>query len=156
MLELYVSCKLDWDSYIASKKLAALIRTVKFLYPEVALYLNKSTIGPYSEYCCHVRVGAPSCYLEMLNMRQKRVYRTAGPYFADSLEPLAYRRNIASLSLFYNRFYFGRCSSELAELLPLPFCRGRSTGYSKRSHDFSVTIPNAIRMSMSTVPSSHS
>ena len=39
---------------------------------------------------------------------------------AVSLEPLAHRRNVASLSLFY-RYYFGRCSSELAQLVPLPF-----------------------------------
>ena len=49
-------------------------------------------------------------------------------------------RNVASLSLFY-RYYFGRCSSELAQLVPLRFSRGRSTRYSERLHDFSVTIP---------------
>ena len=61
-----------------------------------------------------------------------------------SLEPLAHRRNIASLSLFY-RYYFGRCSSELAQLVPLPFSRGRSTRYSDRLHDFSVTIPRCYK-----------
>ena len=59
---------------------------------------------------------------------------------AASLEPLAHCRNVASLSLFY-RYYFGRCSSELAQLVPLPFSQGRSTRYSDRLHDFSVTIP---------------
>ena len=59
--------------------------------------------------------------------------------FAASLEPLAHHRNVASLSLFY-RYYFGRCSSELAPLVPLPFSRGRSTCYSDRLHDFPVTI----------------
>ena len=54
-------------------------------------------------------------------------------------EPLAHHRNVASLSLFY-RYYFGRCSSELAQLVPLPFSRGRSTYYSDRFHDFCVTI----------------
>ena len=51
----------------------------------------------------------------------------------------SHRRNVASLSLFC-RYYFGRCSSELAQLVPLPFFRGRSTLYSERLHDFSVTI----------------
>ena len=32
---------------------------------------------------------------------------------AASFEPLAHRRNVASLSLFCS-YYFGRCSSELA------------------------------------------
>ena len=36
--------------------------------------------------------------------------------------------------------YFGRCSSELAQLLPLPSCRWKSTCYSDKLHDFSVTI----------------
>ena len=39
------------------------------------------------------------------------------------------------------RYYFGKCSSELAELVPLPFSRGRCTRYSDRMYDFSVTIP---------------
>ena len=61
-----------------------------------------------------------------------------------SLEPLAHRRNVASLRLF-SRYYFGRCSSELAQLIPLPFSRGRSTHYSDRLHNFSVTIPRCYR-----------
>ena len=44
-----------------------------------------------------------------------------------------------SLSLFY-RYYFGRCSSELAQLVPLLYSRERSTCYSDRLHDFSVII----------------
>ena len=92
------------------------------------------------EYWCHILAGAPSCYLELLGKLQKRICRTAGPSFNASLEPLAHHQNVASLSLFY-RYYFGRCSSELAQLVPLPFSRGRSTRYSDRLHDFSVTIP---------------
>ena len=72
MLGLTFSSKLDWGSYIisiaktASKKIGALIRSMKFLSPEVALYLYKSTIHPCMEYCCHVWAGAPSCYLLFL------------------------------------------------------------------------------------------
>ena len=91
------------------------------------------------EYCCHVWVGAPSCYLELLDKLQKRICRTVGPSLAASLELLAHRRNVASLSLFY-RYYFGRCSSELAQLVTLPYFQGRSICYSDRLHDFSVTI----------------
>ena len=60
MLELTFSCKLDWESYIfsfvktVSNKIGALIRSMKYLFPEVALYLYKSTIYPCMEYCCHV------------------------------------------------------------------------------------------------------
>ena len=143
MLGLTFSSKLDWGSYIvsiASKKIGALIRSMKFLSPGVALYLYKSTIWPCMEYCCHVWAGTPSCYLELLDKLQKRICRTIGPSLAASLEPLALRQNVASSSFFY-RYYFGRCSSELAQLVPLPYSRGRSTRYFDRLHDFSVTIP---------------
>ena len=102
------------------------------------------------EYCCHVWAGAPSCYLELLDKLQKRICRTVGRSLAASLEPLAHHRNVASLSLFC-RYYFGRCSSELAQLVPLPCSRGRSTHYSDRLYDFSVTIPRCYKDVMSTV-----
>ena len=127
-------------SKTSSKKIGALICSMKFLFPEVAVYLNKSTIHPCVEYCCHVWAGAPSCYLEWLGKLQKRIRRTVGPSLSASLEPLAHCRDVASLSLFY-RYHFGRCSSELVDLVPLPFSRGRSTRYSDRLHDFCVTIP---------------
>ena len=50
MLGLTFSSKLHWGSYIvsiaitASKKIGALIRSMEFLSPDVALYLYKSTI----------------------------------------------------------------------------------------------------------------
>ena len=99
---------------------------------------------PCMEYCCHVWVGAPSCYLELLDKLQKRICRTVGPSIAASLEPLAHCRNVASLSRFY-RYYFGRCSSELAQLVPLPYSQGRSTCYSDRLLDSSVTIPRCYK-----------
>ena len=150
MLGLTFSSKLDWGSYIisiaktVSKKIGALIRSMKFLSPEVALYLYKSTIRPCMEYCCHVWAGASSCHLDLLDKLQKRICRIVGPSLAASLEPLAHRRNVASLSLFY-RYYFGRSSSELTQLVPLPFSRGRSTRYSDRLHDISVSIPRCYK-----------
>ena len=75
---------------------------------------------------------------------QKRICTTVDPSLATSLEPLAHRRNVASLSLFYKQ-YFGRCSYELAQVVPLPYSRGRSTQYSDRLHDFSVTIPRCYK-----------
>ena len=96
MLGLTFSSKLDWSSYIisiaktASKKIGALIRSMKFLSPEVALYLYKSTIRPCMEYCCHVWAGAPSCHLELLDKLQNQICRTAGPSLAASLKSLAH------------------------------------------------------------------
>ena len=120
------SSKLDWGTYIisiaktASKKIEPLIHSMKFLSPAVALYLYKSTIHPCMEYCCHIWAGAPSCYLELLDKLQKWICRIVASSLAASLKPLGHCRNVASLSLFY-RYYFGRCSSELAQLVPLLF-----------------------------------
>ena len=66
--------------------------------------------------------------------------RTVGPSLAASLEPLGHRQNVASIYLFYGH-YFGRCLSELGQLVPLSYSHGRSTCFSDRLHDFSVTIP---------------
>ena len=66
MLGLTFSSKLDWGPCIisiagtASKEIGALISSMKFLSPEVALYLHKSTILPCMEYSCHVWAGATS------------------------------------------------------------------------------------------------
>ena len=143
-LGLTFSSKLDWGSYIvsiaktASKKIGALIRSMKFFL------LRLLCISINLPYCCHVWAGSPSCYLELLDKVQKWICRTVGPSLAASLEPLVHRGNVASLSLFY-RYYFGRCSSELAQLIPLPYSRGRSTHYSDRLDDFSVTITRCYK-----------
>ena len=93
------------------------------------------------EYCCHVWAGAPSCYLELLDKLQKQICRAVGPSLAASFESLAHCQNVASL--FYG-YYFGRCSSELAQLVPRPYSGGRSTHYSDRLH-FLVTISRCYK-----------
>ena len=82
------------------KKIGALIRYMKLVSTEVALYLYESTIQPWTEHCCHVwdgGDGASSCYLELLEKQRKWICRTVSPSLAVSLEPLAHRRN---------RYYF--------------------------------------------------
>ena len=98
---------------------------------------------PFSLYSAGIFIVVHTQLL-LLDKLQKRICRTAGSLLAASLEPLAYRRNMARLSLSY-RYYFGRCFSELAELVPLLFSRGRSARYSDRLHDFSVTIPTCYK-----------
>ena len=71
----------------ASKKNGALIHSMKFLSPVVALYLYKSTICPCMEYCCHVWAGAPSCYMDLLDKLQERICKIVSPSFAASLDP---------------------------------------------------------------------
>ena len=97
------------------------------------------------KYLSPVWAGAPSCYLELLDKLQKQISRTVGLSFSASLEPLGHCLNVASLIKSFLQVYFGRCFSELAQLVPLPFSRGRSTGYSDTLHDFSVTIPRCYK-----------
>ena len=120
---------------------------MKFLSPEVGLYLYKSTVRLCMEYYGHLWSGAPSCYLELL---QKRLCRTVGPSLAASLETVAHRRNVASLSLFC-RYYFGRCSSELVQLFPFPLLE---EGPLVILIDCTIFLPlfrDVTTMSMSTV-----
>ena len=53
---------------------------------------------------------------------------------------MVYCCHVASWSLF-SRYYFGRCSPELVQLVPLSYSRGRSTYYSGRLHNFSFIVP---------------
>ena len=100
------SSKLDWGSDIisiaktASKKIGALIRSVKFLSPEAALYLYESTICPCMEYYCHVWAGASSCYLELLDKLPKQICWTVGPSLAASLQTMANCRNCSQRKSF--------------------------------------------------------
>ena len=102
MLRLSLSSKLDWGPYIRStaktlsKKIGALVHFMKISSSEVALYLYLFTIQPYMEYCCHVWVGAPNCFLEFLVKLQKQICRTIGPSVATFLEALDHHANIAS------------------------------------------------------------
>ena len=70
---------------------------MKFLSPEVALQLYKSTIRLCMEYCCYVWAGAPSCCLELLDKLEKLRCRSVCPSLAVSLEPLAHHWNLANL-----------------------------------------------------------
>ena len=138
-----------WMGLLLNKNYLLSIWSLKFLSPEVAIYFYKSTIRPCVECCCCFWVGAPSCCLGMLDKLQKQVCMIAGPTTAVSLEPLAHRRNVTTLSPFY-RCCFSRCSFELGELVLLPYSHGRSTRYSDRLYDFLSSFLDAIRMSMPT------
>ena len=85
MMGIDFSSKLDWGSYIIS-------------IAKTALSLDSFHEVTFScmEYSFHVWVGAPSCYLELLDKLQKRICRTFGPSLTASLKPLAHRRNVAS------------------------------------------------------------
>ena len=106
MLQLTFSSKLDQGSDIifiaktASKKIGALICSIKFLSSEVALCFYRSTIHPYMKYCFHVWSGSPSCLLELLDKLQNWICKAVDPSLVASLEPLAHCQKVAILSPF--------------------------------------------------------
>ena len=145
LMGLCSSYKLDWDTWIISiakiesKETGVLLLFMTFSSPEIAVYFYKSTIRSCIEYCCHFWGGGSRCYLKMLDKLPKRICRTVNPSLATSLECLIHYQNVTWLSLFH-RCFFGRYSSEPAQLLPLRYFRWWFTNYSDKLHDFSVTI----------------
>ena len=69
---------------------------MKFLSPELVLYLYKSTIKQHAEYCCHVLAGVSKCYLNLLDKLQKYCQSWAISFS----QSLAHCQNAAILSLF--------------------------------------------------------
>ena len=86
--------------------------------------------------------GAPSSCLDMLDKQQKQVCRIVDPTLATSLGPVAHRQGKTSVSLFH-WYYFGRYSSELTELIALPYSGGKST--------FVSLFLDVVKMSISEV-----
>ena len=125
--------------------MGALIRSVKFLSPEVALYLYKATIRPCMEYCCHVCAGAPDAtWKRLINYKNRyagllvlHLLPVLNPWLIVEMQPA----KVFSVGI----NYFGRCSSELVQLVPLPFSWGRSTRCSDKLHDVSITIPRSYK-----------
>ena len=112
-------------------KVGSLYQSMKYLSPEAALYLYKSTIRPCMEYCCH---------LDLLDCVQKQMYRLVGPSLHSSLEPLSHCRDEASLCLFY-RYYHWKCSRKLSLLVPDHYVASRLTHYPKRMHGSIPVVP---------------
>ena len=112
-----------------------------FLTPESILYLYKSTIRPFMEYCSHIWGGAPRSYgLDLLDRVQKLVVSLVGSGISSDLQALSHRMDVASLSLFY-KYYYGKCSSELADLVPPKHVTVRGTHFSEQMHRHAVNSP---------------
>ena len=133
---------MDWKpqsiAKAASRSVGSLYRAQHFLTPESILYLYKSTILPCKEYCSHIWGGAPRSHgLDMLDRVQKRVVCLVGSGLSSDLQALSRRRDVASLSLFFN-YYYEICSSELAGLVPPKRVTVRSTRFSEQMHRHTV------------------
>lgn len=81
----------------------------------------------------------------MLDEMQKDLCKAVPAIPPASLETLAHRRNVTSVTVFY-MYYSKRCSSELVEIVPVPSSHVKSTRYSGGFHDLSVTITTVMTM----------
>ena len=111
MLGVTLGSDLSWnDHIIAAAKATAcnfgfLFRTKRFFTPTQLLTLYKAQIRPCLEYCSHLWRGASKHSLNTLDAIQRRAIRLLGdPASTDTLDPLAHRRSVSALSLFY-RYY---------------------------------------------------
>ena len=81
-----------------------------------------------------------SYVLDLLDRVQKRVVRLVGSGLSSDLQALPHRRDVTSLNLFYKYFY-GKCSSELADLVPPKCVTVRSTSFSEQMYCHTVNSP---------------
>nr|CAI5839320.1 unnamed protein product [Callosobruchus analis] len=114
---------MSWHDHVAtiaktaSQKLGVLFRCRKLYTPEQLLLLYKAQIRPSLEYCSHVWGCAPKHSLKLLDSIQNRAVKLIDTdNLTNNLHSLEDRRRVAGLSLFY-RFYHGRCSSELSQII---------------------------------------
>ena len=105
------SPKLDWGSHAVStgktgsKKIGAMIYSMKCISFKVALHNYKSIIGPSMECCYHVKIDAAICNLDMMDKLQMQICRTVGLILAASFEPLGHYQNIGSFIFMFHFFY---------------------------------------------------
>merc|ERR1712035_111623 len=138
---------LNWKFHIssiaktASKKMGVLWRMHQFFSPSQLLTVYKGLVRPCMEYASHVWGGFTHTVL--LDRVESKAFRLINsPPLTDCLQPLLFRRNVASLSIFY-RYFHANCSSELANCMPPPLMRPRCTRLSTFSHPNTVQTPYA-------------
>ena len=150
LLGLKLTPDLRWNSYIlsvvkeASKMVGSFFRSKRFLTPAAILYLYKSQIRPRMEYCCHIWAGASQQSLSSLDRVQSRLRYLVGDSLFSTLQPLSHRRNVASLALLY-RYYNGRCSNELQEMVPPRKTFARNTRFSVNVHPHFLEVNTSVQ-----------
>ena len=76
-----------------------------------------------------------------MDHKQSRALKLIGAdKVTNSITSLGHRRNVSSIVLFY-KYYFGKCSSGLSELIPPPQVFARKTRLSRRSYRSTLLRP---------------
>ena len=143
MLGFTFSSKLHWCSYIIS---IAETANKKFLYINFLLQLPCISINiPYDHPQNTVAMSGLALLVATWHCEISYKNEYTG-LFVLSLHP----QNVACLRLFY-RYYFGRYSSELAELVPLPYSQRGLLIILIDCMIFLSSFLDVTRMAMSTV-----
>merc|ERR1711954_544049 len=91
--------------------------------------------------------GSPKSSLSCLDRVQRRMRWLIGDNLFKTLQPLSHRRNVASLSLLY-RYYSGKCSEELNQLVPPPKVFGKDTRlavHTRQNHPHALRVPDSMK-----------
>ena len=137
MLGVTLGSDLSWNDHIisvtkaAACKLGFLFRTKSFFTPTQLLTVYKAQIRPCPEYCLHLWREASKHSLNTLDAIQRRAIRLMGD--TDTLDSLAHRRSVSTLSLFYT-YYHGFCSDEIKSIIPPKASFVRNTRFSQIQH----------------------
>ena len=135
---------LRWDDHVfnvlkeAAKCLGLLKQCNKYFTPSGLRTIYVTYITPNMEYNSHLWARASKSALDFVDRIQSRALQLKGDdRVASSITCLGHRRNVSCIVLFY-KYYLGKCSSGLSDLIPLPQVFTRNTRFSGRSHAYTV------------------
>jgi ribonucleases P/MRP protein subunit RPP40 len=139
-LDHHVNMKLQ----TASRMLGVLYRLRHVLPLSSMLQLYKALIRPHFEYCSNLLDSASLKIMELIEKLQKKAMRILGCVdpLKENIFPLSHRRDVGSLSLLY-RYFHGRCSYELHDLVPSLDHRSSSTRQCHSMHEFTLSVPRS-------------
>ncbi|CAF4900062.1 unnamed protein product [Pieris macdunnoughi] len=131
---------LEGKAKLASKKLGVLSKARRYFTPGHRMQLYKAQIRPHMEYCSHLWAGAPQYQLLPLDRIQRRAVRIVDDQsLSEWLDPLALRRDVGSLCIFY-RIYHGECSEELFGLIPAAEFHHRTSRQNTKFHPYHLDV----------------
>ena len=131
---------LEGKAKLASKKLGVLGRARRYFTAAHRLQLYKAQVRPHMEYCSHLWAGAPQYQLLPFDRLQRRAVRIIDDSrLTDRLDPLALRRDVGSLCVFY-RIYNGECSEELFGIIPAAEFHSRTARHRLNYHPHHLDV----------------